>query len=89
MKNTMKNDMKMYGCDIETFKESVKNSITYRFSGGGMVVASLMSDAQELMARDDVERASWALNKAKALLFDIMEDKMSLQPSEELTYTRM
>jgi CCR4-NOT transcriptional regulation complex NOT5 subunit len=79
----------MYGCDIEEFKASVKQSLTYQFSGGGMVVASLMSDAQELMARDDVERASWALNKAKALLFDIMEDKMSLQPSEELTYTRM
>jgi hypothetical protein len=79
----------VYGCDIEEFKASAKQSMTYRFSGGGMLVASLMSDAQELIAMDDVERASWALNKAKALLFDIMEDKMSLQPSEELTYTRM
>lgn len=86
MENMMKS---MYGCDIEQFKASAKRSMTYRFSGGGMLVASLMSDAQELMAMGDVEQARQTLNKAKALLFDIMEDKMSLQPAEELTYTRM
>ena len=87
-KNILKSRI-MYGCNIEEFKASAKQSLTYRYCGGGMLVASLMSDAQELMARDDPERASWALNKAKALLFDIMEDKMSLQPAEELTYTRI
>lgn len=86
MENMMKS---MYGCDIEQFKASAKQSMTYRFSGGGMLVASLMSDAQELMAMGDVEQARQTLNKAKALLFDIMEDKMSLQPAEELTYTRI
>jgi hypothetical protein len=34
-----------------------------------MVVAGLMSDAQELMAHGDTERARQYLNKAKALLF--------------------
>ena len=86
MENMMKS---MYGCDIDQFKASATRSMTYRFSGGGMLVASLMSDAQELMAMGDVEQARQTLNKAKALLFDIMEDKMSLQPAEELTYTRM
>ena len=89
MKKDLLKSKLMYGCDIEEFKASAKQSMTYRYCGGGMLVASLMSDAQELMCRDDPERASWALNKAKALLFDIMEDKMSLQPSEELTYTRI
>jgi len=86
MKNMMKS---MYGCDIEEFKALAKRSMAYRFSGGGMLVAYLMSDAQELMAMGDVEQARQTLNKAKALLFDIMEDKMSLQPTEELTYTRI
>lgn len=86
MENMMKS---MYGCNIEEFKASAKQSLTYRHCGGGMLVASLMSDAQELMAMGDVEQARQTLNKAKALLFDIMEDKMSLQPAEELTYTRI
>lgn len=89
MKKDLLKSKIMYGCDIEEFKASAKQSMTYRFSGGGMLVASLMSDAQELMAMDDVEQARQTLNKAKALLFDIMEDKMSLQPAEELTYTRI
>jgi len=82
MKNTMKNDMKMYGCDIETFKESVKNSITYRFSGGAMVVAGLMSDAQEMMAHGDSDSARMYLNRAKALVFDMMDGSMSFGPTK-------
>lgn len=79
----------VYGCDIEEFKASAKRSMTYRFSGGGMLVASLMSDAQELIERGETRLSQQTLNKAKALLFDIMENKMSLEPAEELTYTRM
>jgi hypothetical protein len=86
MNNT---DKMMYGCDMEAFKESIKDSFTYKFQGGYMVVASLLSDAQEQLAHGQDFGARQTLNKAKALLFDIMEDKMSLQPSEELTYTRM
>jgi len=82
MKNTMKNDMKMYGCDIDIFKESVKNSITYRFSGGAMVVAGLMSDAQEMMAHGDTESARMYLNRAKALVFDMMDGSMSFGPTK-------
>jgi len=82
MKNTMKNDMKMYGCDIDIFKESVKNSITYRFSGGAMVVAGLMSDAQEMVAHGDSDSARMYLNRAKALVFDMMDGKMSFGPTK-------
>jgi len=82
MKNTMKNDMKMYGCDIDIFKESVKNSITYRFSGGAMVVEGMMSDAQEMMAHGDTESARMYLNRAKALVFDMMDGSMSFGPTK-------
>lgn len=70
-------ELTMYGCDITKFKESVRRSITYRFTGGNMVVAGLMSDAQELMAMGDSESARQMLNRAKSILFDIMDGKMS------------
>ena len=82
VKYSATNDMQMYGCNIETFKESVKHSITYRFSGGAMVVAGLMSDAQEMMAHGDSDRARMYLNRAKALVFDMTEGHMSFGPAE-------
>ncbi len=66
-------EITMYGCDIDAFKESVKDSITYELSGGAMVVAGLMSDAQELMALGHTETARQYLNRAKALMFDMMD----------------
>jgi hypothetical protein len=64
----------MYGfADIDAYIESVKQSITYKFTGGNMIVAGLMSDAQELMAHGDVERARQTLNVAKAVMFQIMD----------------
>jgi hypothetical protein len=66
-------EITMYGCDIEAFKESVRYSITYELSGGAMVVAGLMSDAQELMALGHTETARQYLNRAKALMFDMMD----------------
>ena len=70
-------EQSMYGCDIEEFKASVRRSITYRFTGGNMVVTGLMSDAQELMAMGHVEAARQMLNRAKAILFYIMDGHMS------------
>lgn len=64
----------MYGfADMDAYIESVKASITYKFTGGNMIVAGLMSDAQEQMAHDDTEGARQTLNIAKAVLFQIME----------------
>jgi len=54
----MNTELKMYGINnIDQYIENVKQSMTYRFSGGNMIVAGLMSDAQEQMAMDDVEGA--------------------------------
>jgi hypothetical protein len=67
----------MYGfADIDSYIESIKDSITYKFTGGNMVVAGLMSDAQELMAVGDVERARQTLNVAKTIMFEIMDGNL-------------
>jgi len=62
-------EMQMYGCDFQAFKESVEDSLTYKRHGGVMVLAGLLSDAQELMAMGDTETARKYLNRAKALMF--------------------
>jgi hypothetical protein len=68
----------MYGVsDIKKYIESVKQSFTYKFSGGNMIVASLMSDAQEMMLYNDMEGARQTLNIAKAVLFAIMEGELT------------
>ena len=85
VKYSVTNDMQMYGCNIETFKESVKQSITYRYSGGAMVVAGLMSDAQEMMAHGDSDSARMYLNRAKALVFDMVDGSMSFGPTDKFT----
>jgi hypothetical protein len=67
----------MYGfADIDSYIESIKDSITYKFTGGNMVVAGLMSDAQELMAVGNVERARQTLNVAKTIMFEIMDGNL-------------
>ena len=71
------NDKMMYGCDIEAFKESVKQSFTYKVTGGYMVIASLLSDAQEQLAHGDDFGARQTLNKAKALIFDMADGDMT------------
>jgi hypothetical protein len=64
-------EMQMYGCDFQAYKVTVKDSLTYKISGGVMVLAGLLSDAQELMAMGDTETAMKYLNRAKALMFDM------------------
>jgi len=66
----------MYGCDIDEFVASVAKSFTYEVGGVNMIVAGLMSDAQEQMAFGDIESARQSLNRAKALLFRAMESKL-------------
>jgi hypothetical protein len=73
----------MYGfADIDSYIESVKESMTYKFTGGNMIVAGLMSDAQELMSFGDTERARQTLNIAKTIMFKIMDGELvGNQPS--------
>ena len=68
----------MYGIEnIDEFIDSITDTITYRGCGADMIVAGLMSDAQELMAHDDIEGARKTLNRAKAVLFKIMDGNLT------------
>jgi hypothetical protein len=70
-------NIQMYGfADIDAYVESVKQSSTYKFTGASMIVAGLLSDAQELMAHGDVERARQTLNVAKTIMFQIMDGEL-------------
>jgi len=75
--NQTNRDMQMYGCDFQQFLYSVTNSMTYRYSGANMIVAGLMSDAQEQMGCGDNEGARQTLNRAKGILFAVMEGQLS------------
>ena len=76
-------DQSMFGCDLNRFIESVENSLTFKLSGVGMVIAGLMSDAQEELQFGDAESARKTLNKAKALLFQTMEGRHKLMNAPE------
>ena len=73
---TTSRDQEMYGCNFQEFLDSVKSSITYKFSGANMVVAGLMSDAQEQMSFGDNEGARQTLNRAKGVLFAVMDGQL-------------
>ena len=76
-------EFQMYGYDYQAFVESVEDSITYKLSGGVMVLAGLLSDAQELMAMGDTETARKYINRAKALMFDMRwTDRLTFLPKE-------
>ena len=70
----------MYGCTEAQMREAVESSSTFRFSGPAMVVASMMSDAQELVGYgiDDVnviEDQRQLLNRAKFVLMTYIMDR--------------
>ena len=69
-------DQQCYGCDIQEFIAQISQSITYQLSGANMVVAGLMSDAQEELQMGANERARQTLNRAKAVLCEVMEGNL-------------
>ena len=72
----------MYGCTEAQMREAVESSITFKFSGPAMVVASMMSDAQEMINTEygevdsmRAEDARQQLNRAKFVLFTYIMDR--------------
>ena len=59
--------MQAYGSPRESVLESIRNSITFKFSGPGMIVASYLSDAQEVLEYD-TNLARQYINIAKLVL---------------------
>lgn len=75
-----KREVRMYGCTEAQMREAVESSITFKFTGPAMVVAGMMSDAQEMIAfggdnemvREDQRQL---LNRAKWVLFTYIMDR--------------
>ena len=63
-------EMQAYGNYKDEIVESVKDSITFKLSGPGMVVASYLFDAQEMIAMGASEKARQYINIAKMLMFE-------------------
>lgn len=64
-------EMNCYGIDEATIREEYLNSITAKLSGVDMVVASILSDCQEMLEMGyDKDTIRKQLNIAKFCLFD-------------------
>ena len=80
LNESQQRDRRMYGCSEAELRESIENSITFKFCGPAMVAASLMSDAQEMLSfsgqneksRDHIRQM---LNQAKWVLFTYIPEK--------------
>ena len=72
----------MYGCTEAQMREAVESSITFKMTGPAMIVASMMSDAQEMVNTEygevdsmRAEDARQQLNRAKWVLFTYIMDQ--------------
>ena len=77
-------EVRMYGVTEAGMREAVESSSTFRFSGPAMVVASMMSDAQEMVSYGPYDSDTLAnimedqrqlLNRAKFVLLTYIMDK--------------
>lgn len=68
-------EQKCYGMSTADIREEYMESITARCSGLEMVVMSILSDSQELMAMGLTEQARKQMNVAKYILSEMMEAK--------------
>lgn len=68
-----KDEERMFGMSKEDIREEYMESLTARLSGLEMVVAGILSDAQELLAMDRAEAARKQMNIAKFVLFEMMD----------------
>lgn len=64
-----KREVGMYGVTVAGMREAVESSITFKFGGAAMIVASMMSDAQEMVAYGPYDSDTLA---------NIMEDQRQL-----------
>ena len=69
-------DMQCYGCASQSLRKSLDNDISAKMTGNYlMVVASMMSDAQQEIEFGMDESARQTLNRAKFVLFNyVMND---------------
>lgn len=76
-----KREVRMYGVTESGMREAIESSITFKLSGPAMIVASMMSDAQEMMAYEQpdfntIEDQRQLLNRAKWVLMTYIMDQV-------------
>ena len=73
-------ETKCYGMSEQDIREQYMESITAKCSGLEMVVASILSDCQELIAMSDAnaDAVRKQLNVAKFILFEMSDAKESV-----------
>jgi len=68
MKDKLTWELQAYGSPADDIIASVEESMTFKFSGVGMVIASYLSDAQEMLERDNKNASRQYINIAKMLM---------------------
>ena len=68
-----------YGTSEQDIRDQYMNSITARMTGLEMVVMSVLSDAQELLAMGHAEDSRKQMNIAKFILSQMMKQKRELE----------
>jgi len=63
-------EIQAYGAKKSEILESVQDSISFQLSGPGMVIASYLSDAQEMIACGSSNDARQYINIAKMLMME-------------------
>jgi hypothetical protein len=63
-------EIQAYGAKKSEILESVTDSITFKFSGPGMVITSYLSDAQEMIEHGSSNDARQYINIAKMLMME-------------------
>ena len=70
-----KREVRMYGVTEAGMREAVEKSMTFRFSGAGMMAMSILSDSQEMISTEygevdsmRAEDARQAINRAKWII---------------------
>ena len=71
-------ESKCYGMSESDIREQYMNSITARLTGLEMVVMSVLSDAQELLAMGQSEASRKQMNVAKFILSEMIEQRDEL-----------
>jgi hypothetical protein len=80
---TPEQNLAIYGIKyLDDFVAGIKESLVYKMTGGFMVVASMLSDAQEQMAFGDLEGARQTINLAKYLQFKIAAGELEFKNVE-------
>ena len=71
--NKLEWEMQAYGSPKAEILEMIEDSLTFKMTGIEMVIASYLSDAQELIEFNDKNRARQYINIAKMLIFEKMD----------------